>query len=422
MKNNVLRVFAGLLLVALSACNSLPFNQPPPTVVVDIQSTVDARLTEASLNLALTYTAQPSETASLTATAAATVTPIPSATESPTATETLTLASTDSAQPIHTADPAATALPVATDTPSADATASLPTYTPTSGTGILSGLIQQPGNSLHAPLLIFAYAPDIGYYRYLEVLPGTNHYSIEVPAPADYIVYAHSIDRNQPDLGVAYTNAVFCGLTAECTDHAVRRVTVAIGKTVSKVNLLDWLQTADLPAPLFDLPMREFPLFATATPTLDFSQLPTALPSPLTPLPTVIAPGTIAPNVTQSAEQGVVVGSIGTNSATNIVVFAKATKGGRYGYYVTVLGESTFQLDLFPGTYQIFAYRLSDLSAGNAAPSGGGYTAGGSTLATVTVVAGEKINDVVIDNWNMPAGSLPTAPIIPEAPPARTTP
>ena len=60
-----------------------------------------------------------------------------------------------------------------------------------------------------------------------------------------YTIVAYSLGGNGFTYGVAggYTNAVACGLTADCTDHTLIPVTLKAGDTVS-VNPGDWYAPA----------------------------------------------------------------------------------------------------------------------------------------------------------------------------------
>ena len=56
--------------------------------------------------------------------------------------------------------------------------------------------------------------------------------------PGAYVVIAY-VDRPDSSSG-GFTAAVACGMTSNCTDHSLRRVTVAPGQTVTGVDLIDW--------------------------------------------------------------------------------------------------------------------------------------------------------------------------------------
>ncbi len=84
-------------------------------------------------------------------------------------------------------------------------------------------------------------ADDPATYRVLHT-PGTPpappSYSLAAVEPGTYVVIAYVQSPNA--LAGGYTAAVACGMGTSCTDHALRRVTVAPGQTVSGIELLDW--------------------------------------------------------------------------------------------------------------------------------------------------------------------------------------
>jgi hypothetical protein len=107
--------------------------------------------------------------------------------------------------------------------------------------GAIAGRLGYPSNFI-PKLVIFAIrADDPSTYRVLHTAgtpPGPPSYSMAAVEPGTYVVIAY-VDGPNPGAG-AYTPAVACGLDASCTDHSLRRVTVAPGQTVTGIDLLDW--------------------------------------------------------------------------------------------------------------------------------------------------------------------------------------
>ena len=125
-------------------------------------------------------------------------------------------------------------------TVSPPAAATCPAVRPIS-LGAVSGSLGYPSESI-PKLVVFAIrVDDASAYRVLHTIgtpPGPARYSMAAVEPGAYVVIAY-VDR--PDsLSGGFTAAVACGMTANCTDHSLRHVTVAPGQTVTGVDLIDW--------------------------------------------------------------------------------------------------------------------------------------------------------------------------------------
>jgi hypothetical protein len=112
--------------------------------------------------------------------------------------------------------------------------------------GAISGRISYPSESIPVLALIAIRADDPGTYRVLHaqrVPPGPTSYTMAAVEPGVYAVVAF-VEGQGSGLEAAYTAAVTCGLTASCTDHALVRVTVRGGETVTGVDVTDWNSAA----------------------------------------------------------------------------------------------------------------------------------------------------------------------------------
>jgi hypothetical protein len=77
---------------------------------------------------------------------------------------------------------------------------------------------------------------DTGEYFFVETTSSQNSYQLQKLPAGTYNVLAFT------EKGVAggYTQAVLCGLSAECTDHTLIDVTVKAGQDTPDINPQDW--------------------------------------------------------------------------------------------------------------------------------------------------------------------------------------
>lgn len=93
-------------------------------------------------------------------------------------------------------------------------------------------------------------------------LNGSASYSVALD-PGTYVAYAYPQGYS---IGGAYSEAVLCGLTINCTDHSLVEFDVFAGQTTSDIDICDWYgDPSDVPLPSGEM---------LVTPT------PTPLPSP----------------------------------------------------------------------------------------------------------------------------------------------
>jgi hypothetical protein len=86
---------------------------------------------------------------------------------------------------------------------------------------------------------------DTGTLTQLEIAENQNSYSMEIE-PGDYFAFAY-LEEQSISLGGMYSEAVACGLTAECTDHTLLVFTVAPGETIGDIDICDWYAQDQLP-------------------------------------------------------------------------------------------------------------------------------------------------------------------------------
>lgn len=75
----------------------------------------------------------------------------------------------------------------------------------------------------------------------------TATYKFEDVVPGKYIAFAYP--QGVDTLAGAYTPAVPCGLSVECTDHKPTVIEVSAGQTVTNADICDWYTSeGDIPA------------------------------------------------------------------------------------------------------------------------------------------------------------------------------
>jgi hypothetical protein len=67
--------------------------------------------------------------------------------------------------------------------------------------------------------------------------PDETSYRLDGVTPGTYVVYAWLSDGTA---GGSYSEAVPCGLNADCTDHSLIPVTVELGQEVTDIDVCDW--------------------------------------------------------------------------------------------------------------------------------------------------------------------------------------
>lgn len=130
------------------------------------------------------------------------------------------------------------------------------TVTPMPLLGAIEGLICYPSEGV-PPMDLFFEEVNTQAVEQFSHPGGTSEYSVEVP-PGTYVAYAWRPPDYQ--IGGAYTQAVPCGLSVNCTDHSLIQFQVQAGQTTSGIDICDYYgEEGFIPQP---------PGFVAPTPTV----------------------------------------------------------------------------------------------------------------------------------------------------------
>jgi hypothetical protein len=265
-------------------------------------------------------------------------------------------------------------------TPAAGATAPA---SPGGQPGSISGSLNYPSESLPA-MHVTAFQVGTQNYRYVTTNEGQQTYQIEGLAPGTYHVVAYTVGSGSFPAGLSggYTQAVPCGLSAQCNDHTLIDVAVAAGQAVTGINPADWY-----------LVEGAFPPFPEQ--------------------------GAVAPPA--NAGVGGIAGTLMYPSsgipALRIVAFQKGSNA--YFFIDTIVGQSSYSIgDLPPGTYNVVAY-VKVGGGYNSGPAGGysqmvpcglKYGCNDHTLIDVAVTAGNTTMGVDPTDFYADPGAFPPNP------------
>ena len=113
-------------------------------------------------------------------------------------------------------------------------------------TGSIEGVLHYPSEGIPA---LEVYARNVTTSETFQISTGENQqtFVIEDLPPGVYYVFAWVADGN--GLGGAYTQAVPCGLSVDCTDHSLIQVPVAAGQVATGVDIGDWYEQSVVPLP-----------------------------------------------------------------------------------------------------------------------------------------------------------------------------
>ena len=114
------------------------------------------------------------------------------------------------------------------------------------GAGAIQGILHYPSEGIPA---LVVYARNIATNETFSLSTAENQqdFTLAGLVPGVYHVFAWVADGN--GLGGAYTQAVPCGLTVDCTDHTLIQVPVAAGQTSTGVDIGDWYEQSVVPLP-----------------------------------------------------------------------------------------------------------------------------------------------------------------------------
>ena len=136
-----------------------------------------------------------------------------------------------------------TGQPVATGQPGGSQ--DTPQPSPVAGQpGSLGGQVCYPSERI-PPMTAFFQNLDTGELVSMAIDENQTSYEIGLGA-GEYQVYAYLDDS--PMMGGGYTQAVICGLTADCSDHSLLPVPVRAGQATRGIDLCDWYDASGLPA------------------------------------------------------------------------------------------------------------------------------------------------------------------------------
>lgn len=276
------------------------------------------------------------------------------------------------AAPLATPTEASAAEPAATPTGAA----------PTAANGSISGNLSYPSESI-PPLNVVAYQVGTQNYQYVMTNAGQSTYKIDNLSPGTYHVVAYPMGGG--GFAGGYTQAVPCGLGADCSDHTLINVKVTAGGTATDVNPSDWYA-----------PQGAFPSFPGSS-----------------------SAGGSTPQ--SAGANGGITGKLMYPSShiPPLRVVAFRIGSSNYKYVDTVENQTTYQIDdLPPGKYHVVAYTID--SNGSAGDPAGGYSqmvpcglsvsCTDHTLIDVTVTSNHVTTDVDPNDYYANPGTFPPYP------------
>lgn len=266
-----------------------------------------------------------------------------------------------------------------------------PTEVP-SGPGTVEGAVCFPSSGIPPMNIYLTKVGTLETPLSFSIGQDQQNYSIEV-AEGTYLAYAWLPDLS---LGGAYTKAVACGLTADCTDHDLVQFHVPAGGTVSEIDICDWYTgPGDIPGP-------DGNYFNPAEGQNSGTQ----------------GMGTTGSGSGQSSPNtGTISGYLSYPSsfipALNVIAF---DMNNDYFYYITTSqGTSYYEIsNLPPSTYYVVAYLAGeDYAAGytNAVPCGLSVDCPNHYYIPVLVNAGDFVTEVNPQDWYAPEGTYPANPL-----------
>jgi hypothetical protein len=102
--------------------------------------------------------------------------------------------------------------------------------------GAITGNLSYPSEGI-PPLKVVAFdAESQAPVAMVDTEAGQSTYSLSLPIGAYYVV-AYTLDGQ---LAGGYTFAVPCGLSVDCADHTLMRVSVAPGHAPEDIDPADW--------------------------------------------------------------------------------------------------------------------------------------------------------------------------------------
>ncbi|HUV25757.1 MAG TPA: hypothetical protein VMW34_00195, partial [Anaerolineales bacterium] len=110
--------------------------------------------------------------------------------------------------------------------------------------GTINGKVCYPGEVIPEMTLFFQ---EMSSQQITELSIAENQSSyIYNLTPGQYIAYAY-LNSGAP-LGGSYSNAVICGLGANCADHSLVQFSVNPGETLTGIDICDWYAQDEIPS------------------------------------------------------------------------------------------------------------------------------------------------------------------------------
>ncbi|MFC1922909.1 TolB family protein [Chloroflexota bacterium] len=230
--------------------------------------------------------------------------------------------------------------------------------------GSITGSLCFPGEQI-PEMIIYFQEINRGDLIYQSLPQNQSIYSSDGITPGSYIAFAYPVDTQGS--GGIYSQAVNCGLSAECTDHSLLVFEVKSGQETGGVDICDWDSPADVP----DNPRAE----------------------------SVLA---------QGETQGHVNGEIcyPSESIPAMTAFFKESSSGQVTELPISENQASYNVELNPGRYVAFAYLNSGASFGgsysNIVLCGLTEDCSDHSLVEFEVISWEILNSIDICDWYSP--------------------
>lgn len=260
--------------------------------------------------------------------------------------------------------------------------AAQPTSAP-AGPGAIEGAVCYPSHSIPAMNVYFSKVGTLDAPLSFSIAENQSSYSFPVPE-GTYLAYAWLPDLS---LGGAYTKAIACGLTADCTNHDLVQFHVPAGETVTGIDLCDWYTD------------------------------PGNIPGPDGNYYNPLEQSNTGSGQTGSGSTGVISGFLSYPSSfyPSMNVIAFDMNSDTFYYSTTSEGSNYYEIhNLPPSTYYVIAYLAGEDYAGaytNAVPCGLSVDCTNHNYIPVLVNPGQTVTEVNPQDWYAPEGTFPANPL-----------
>jgi len=110
----------------------------------------------------------------------------------------------------------------------------------TKNTGSITGKLSYPSEGIPSMYVVAYKASDTSQSYYVLTNQNDSTYQINDLPAGNYYVVAYPQSNPKGDYSAGYSQAVPCGLTAQCTDHSLIVVTVKAGQATQGADPKDW--------------------------------------------------------------------------------------------------------------------------------------------------------------------------------------